>query len=106
MFHRRSKLSLDLDSNKVQYAYNNFNNTKRYHELFKKDIKIENNIIDEKNMHVYYNQRFSCICKTSTTCSMKATWGPLSNYGWCTHELVTKVGGQSKSLHHKILRKS
>ncbi len=43
--------------------------------------------------------------KPSTTCSMKATWGPLSNYGWWTHELVTKVGGQSKSSHHKILLK-
>ncbi len=53
MFHRRSKLSLDLDSNKVQYAYNNFNNTKRYHELLRNDTKIENNSIDEKNMHVY-----------------------------------------------------
>lgn len=97
---------MDLDNNKVQYAYNNFNNTKRYHELLRNDIKIENISIDEKNMLVYYNQRFSAFAKPSTTCSMKATWGPLSNYGWCTHELVTKVGGQSKSPHHKILLKS
>lgn len=43
--------------------------------------------------------------KPPTKCSMKATWGPLSNYGWCTHEMITKVGGQSKSPHHKILLK-
>jgi hypothetical protein len=81
MSHKRSKLSLDLDNNKVQYVYNNFNNTKRYHELLRNDIKIENNNIDEKNMHVCYNQRFSAFAKPFTTCSMKATWGPLSNYG-------------------------
>jgi len=105
MSHKRSKLSLDLDNNKVQYAYNNFNKTKRYHELLRKDIKIENNSIDEKKCMFIIIKGLVAFAKPST-CSMKATWEPLSNYGWCTHELVTKVGGQSKSLHHKILLKS
>jgi hypothetical protein len=106
MSHRRSKLSLDLDNNKVQYAYNNFNNTKRYHELFKNDIKIEDNTLTRKTCMFIIINGLVAFAKPSTTCSMKATWGPLSNYEWCTHELVTKVGGQSKSPHHKILLKS